>query len=309
MISIIVPVYNVEKYLETCINSILSQTYTDFELILIDDGSTDNSGVICDKYEEADVRVRVIHNNNQGVSATRNTGIEVARGDYIAFIDSDDLIHPDYLLHMFELIEQYNADLVCCSTNYGNVPDWNSGNLDITVRYGEDILEKMYINDGNITITTNKLYKKSLFIDNNIRFIEGIRFEDIQIMPRILNNAKIMVITNNNLYFYRKREGSFTKLHSFNKSRLDIIKVVEDRMEFLRDLNKKHLFYIELDGYIRKLIRYRAKMDKYNYTNELDIDEIEQKLGVTIKKYLFDFNLNLKIKIKGILAILKYKIK
>ena len=113
-VSVIVPVYNSEKYLNRCVDSILNQTYRSIELILVDDGSPDNSGRICDEYAEKDSRVRVIHKANAGVSAARNSGLEVASGDYATFVDSDDYIEPDMYSDMMEKVNQYNCDVVMC---------------------------------------------------------------------------------------------------------------------------------------------------------------------------------------------------
>ena len=120
-ISIIVPVYNVEKYLENCIESILNQTFKDFELILVDDGSTDNSGKICDIYEKKDSRIKVIHKNNGGLSSARNAGLDIACGKYVGFIDSDDSIHPRMYEILYDLIKKYESDISCC--NYKKIYD------------------------------------------------------------------------------------------------------------------------------------------------------------------------------------------
>lgn len=122
MISVIVPVYNVESYLQESVDSILKQTYKDFEIILIDDGSEDLSGKICDKYAALDSRVKVIHTINQGQGAARNSGLSLAQGEYIAFVDSDDVVHPDYLKEMYRLAKDNLADIVCCDSIKGTNP-------------------------------------------------------------------------------------------------------------------------------------------------------------------------------------------
>ena len=118
MISIIVPVYNVEKYLSRCLDSILVQTYRDFELILVDDGSTDRSGAICDEYASRDERIKLIRQSNQGLSVARNVGLDAARGDYIGFVDSDDYIHPETYQILLDALLKYDADLSVCGFNY-----------------------------------------------------------------------------------------------------------------------------------------------------------------------------------------------
>ena len=114
MISVIVPVYNVEPYLRECIESILGQTYRDFELILVNDGSTDDSGTICDEYAAQDTRIRVLHQKNSGVSVARNVGLDSVQGEYITFVDSDDRVSKDYLAYLNDLIQIECADIACC---------------------------------------------------------------------------------------------------------------------------------------------------------------------------------------------------
>ena len=120
LVSIIIPVYNVEKYLAECIESVLKQTYQNIEILLIDDGSPDNSGKICDEYEEKDSRVRVIHKENGGVSSARNVGLEQANGEYITFIDSDDFVSESYIEELYIALENGNSDLAFCKYNHYN---------------------------------------------------------------------------------------------------------------------------------------------------------------------------------------------
>ncbi len=129
-LSIIVPVYNVEKYLHKCVDSILSQTLTDFECILVDDGSTDNSSVICDEYAAKDPRIVVIHKQNGGLSSARNTGLDISQGDYIGFVDSDDWIEPEMYMYMYTYANDNSCDMMCCQcrrvNNYQSPPpDYN----------------------------------------------------------------------------------------------------------------------------------------------------------------------------------------
>ena len=114
LISVIVPVYNVEKYLPQCLNSIINQTYKNIEVVLVDDGSTDDSGNICEEYKKNDERIIVVHQKNSGLSAARNVGIEISTGEYITFIDSDDYISPDYIENLYSALEQYSADIAIC---------------------------------------------------------------------------------------------------------------------------------------------------------------------------------------------------
>lgn len=198
MISVIVPIYKTEKFLEKCVNSILQQTYKDLEVILVDDGSPDGCGEICDAYAQKDSRVRVIHKENGGRSSARNAGIECAQGEYLAFVDSDDWIDPEMYETLLRLAKETDADIAECS--YRFYRPWKTENkvLDgentgkISVYSNVEALEKLYFGPqlfSEIAIMVwNKLYKASIF--ENIRFIEGYNFEDVEITPRVLYKAK-----------------------------------------------------------------------------------------------------------------------
>lgn len=214
-ISVIVPVYKVEKYLCRCIDSILAQTFRDFELILIDDGSPDNCGAICDEYALKDSRVSVIHQENFGVSVARNSGLQVAKGKYIAFIDSDDYIARDYLDVLITSIISADADIAVCSfatvtegENEGiSVPD----ELPLPVEFqSHDKMLALFASDRIENYLWNKLYKKELF--NEIRFPVNVAFwEDAAIMYRLFDLCEKVVFIDQILYFYVIRNGSATK--------------------------------------------------------------------------------------------------
>lgn len=206
MISIIIPVYNVEQFLPQCLNSILAQTYQDYEVILVDDGSPDGSGVICDEYAQKDVRFRVIHKQNAGVSAARNTGIEMAKGEWVSFIDSDDFVEPDYLAS-FDA-DGNDADLVIQGLEYY---DHRNGSY-----FGKKQLKKIRLTADNIlTVTADcellevgfpygKSYRRKLLIDNNIRFDTSISFhEDHIFVLDFMNVADSIVLSDSIAYKYR----------------------------------------------------------------------------------------------------------
>lgn len=191
-VSVIVPVYNAEKYLHRCIDSILAQTFTDFELLLIDDGSKDSSGTICDEYAKKDSRIRVFHKPNGGVSSARNVGLDNAKGEWIAFADSDDWVEYDMLECMLEKANLEKAYIV--------IADYFEDYADkkIKVCHNFESLKPRYIisklMQGDIIGSTwNKFFSRHLFIDNSIRFIDGIDYcEDLIVIIQILlNNPKI----------------------------------------------------------------------------------------------------------------------
>ena len=186
-ISIILPVYNVEKYLNKCIDSILNQTYKNFELIIIDDGSTDNSSTICDSYKN-DSRVIVIHQDNKGLSVARNKGIDMSTGNYITFIDSDDYIDSKYIEILYNIISNNNSDIVMC--NKIEFKENTNIKENIIYDYNEEVLSKeetykrMVLLQGITFTSWAKMYKKEIF--NNNKYLEGKLYEDIFIINDIM---------------------------------------------------------------------------------------------------------------------------
>ena len=234
-ISIIVPVYNVEHYLENCIESILNQTFKDFELILVDDGSTDNSGKICDIYEKKDSRIKVIHKNNGGLSSARNTCLDIACGKYVGFVDSDDSIHPKMYEVLYNLIKKYKSDISCCSYKYTydiSSKEYEKLNLNKVIEMSNiEAIEKLYDKDLGVRLIVawNKLYNKCLF--DNIRYKVGRLHEDEFMAHRILYNSKKITYVDNELYYYLQREGSIMSQISY-KRKVDALLSKSDRMRF-----------------------------------------------------------------------------
>lgn len=206
-ISVIVPVYNTENYLPKCINSILSQTHKDLQVILIDDGSTDKSGEILDAYQKTDSRIIVKHIENSGVSKARNLGLSIATGDYIAFVDSDDTIKPDMYESLLKIAEEYNAEIVTSDFLFNGSSIKNS--LDENTFYDEEqIKEKVlpqfsYNNSIGVFAFTNKIFSRTLIINNNILFYEGFSYqEDLMFMINIYGNAKSLYYLPKAFYEY-----------------------------------------------------------------------------------------------------------
>lgn len=218
MISIIVPVYNVEPYLRECIESILAQTYTDWELILSDDGSTDNSGRICDDYAARDSRIRVIHAPNAGLSEARNRGLDICRGSHITFVDSDDYIHIRYL----EILSSVEADIVSCRPTRSTFDVYDAP-VEIYTDTEDILLDALYQQKINIS-ACGKLYRRYLF--DNLRYTRGIYYEDLDIFPRIIMNLTgALAIVPSELYFYRNTPGSI--INTWSDKRLDVLAVTE----------------------------------------------------------------------------------
>lgn len=213
MISIIVPVYNGEKCIEQCIKSILNQNYIDFELLIVDDGSTDGTGAICDKYEKYDNRIKVFHIKNGGVSHARNYGLAKAKGNYIQFIDSDDYIAKDYSKAMIEKIREFNADLVI--TNYCVVSDLKKEITNYEINEGiyspKQIVEKLFQTNTLLNSPVNKLYKRNLIKKT---FDETISLgEDLLFNMNYLEQADKIYFVTQSLYFYIRNDASLTNTY------------------------------------------------------------------------------------------------
>lgn len=208
LISIIIPVYQVKDYIDKCIESVIEQTYQELEIILIDDGSTDGSGEICDEYAQKDNRINVIHKSNAGLSSARNVGLNIARGKYIAFIDSDDWVSRNFIQSMYEICEEYGADI--CQCGYYEAID----DIAVTEENGIPIiytsLEFSYTEFSLLSwecaICWNKLYRASLF--QKIRFPEGKIHEDEFTTYKVVNMAERIAVLPARLYYYRQRSDS-----------------------------------------------------------------------------------------------------
>ncbi len=252
MISIIIPVYNVEKYLRVCLDSVINQSYSDYEVILVDDGSTDSSPAICDEYCSKDNRFQVIHQENMGLASARNTGIRAAKGQYMYFIDSDDCIHPDLLRIMVSAAESYDANMV--QVDLASVPEdftkYNEYKIpeldnwkDYCTKY--DTIQSLYNLDKDdksrgkdirltTTVVWTKLYRRSSFQD--FLFPEGMRMhEDQMVAHRNIVRAGGMVYINLPMYFYRQSNQSLIR-KGWSPKRLTILDCYDDRLRCCMEL-------------------------------------------------------------------------
>ena len=230
LITVIVPIYNVELYLCKCVDSIINQTYKNIEIILVDDGSTDSCGEICDSYVEKDSRIKVIHKQNGGLSDARNAGIEILTGKYVTFIDSDDWVEATYVEQLYKLIVENNADLSVCdfycidSENYiYNLP---ATDMKVFVWNREEAISMLLTVNKMSTSAWGKLYKSKFFTENNIRFPKGKLFEDIPVTYKIVLEADKIVFGNYALYNYFVRQQSISNT-SFTPQRMHAIENLE----------------------------------------------------------------------------------
>lgn len=240
LVSVVIPIYNVQNYLRKCLNSILSQTYKNTEIILVDDGSTDDSGTICDKYEKYDSRIIVVHKKNGGLSDARNVGIDIASGKYITFIDSDDYVSENYIEELYKMLIENNADISSVCLHYVNEIGRSLSRTytkkDIILLSTKEALKQMMYQTLITNSACTKLYKIDLF--KEIRYPVGELFEDIAVTYKLFMKAKKIVAKQTSLYHYFVRTGSISKnkFTTYHMSRLlnseimikDICKVYPD---------------------------------------------------------------------------------
>lgn len=293
-ISVIVPVYNTEKYLHRCIDSILAQTYTDFELLLINDGSTDESGEICDEYAKKDSRIVVIHKVNEGVSIARNTGIKRSSSKYMTFIDSDDYISTNYLLNLIEIHEKLNAELTISSfvkRNQGiDKPHYIDHNGVVDVENLATIL-----NNNIITVPFAKIFNSDIIKTNCIIFPHGIsRGEDtIFVLEYLLHIDKIVVLPEYNYVYITTENSLMTKLNSVSSefSCYNILNNLCNKIIQKYNLKKeeaRYLIKIQLDAFervIKAIMNIPNRNERIRLLNSLEYSfYLKHKKGNTWKE-------------------------
>ena len=242
LVSVIVPVYNVEKFIHQCIDSILCQTYKAFEVVLVDDGSLDSSGIICDEYAKKDCRVSVIHKENGGLSDARNVGLECAKGEYVIFVDSDDFWIDNCQLELLiaEIEETPSCDFIgfnCCyyNSSTGEFSPWFSYSDEIMKMTERDVLITNLVCTGVFPMSAClKIINRSFLLNNNIRFIKGIVCEDIPWFIELLHYSHKFRVVNQYMYAYRQGvQGSITRNFS-EKSFNDLFSILKEQTNFIQ---------------------------------------------------------------------------
>ena len=255
-ISVIIPVYKCEKYLENCVNSILNQIFSDFEIILVDDGSPDNSGIICDRLAEKHNKITVLHQDNQGQAAARNNGVKIARGEWLHFVDADDTIHPQMLEALYDAVNKNNVNLAMCSAIQGEViPDsFNSPKETVfqTLETTEDNILNLCKNEKYYYwVVWGKLIHRSIYEKHPLT--EGRIYEDNAIVCKWLYEAKKVALTDAPLYFYYVNTTGTTK-KDFTQKHLDILWAFKEQIDFFHSIGFKkmteHLatYYFEISA-------------------------------------------------------------
>lgn len=270
-VSIIIPVYNVEKYLRECLDSVTGQTYKNLQIILVDDGSTDSSGDICDEYAREDARITVVHQDNQGAGAAKNTGLELVEGEYLSLIDSDDYIDVKFYETMLHAMEKYDVDVVQCLLDNCFVDNIYKRKYHFPSSKARKMKSKQFLfetlYDWKYAIFANKVFKTKLL--EMARFPVGRKIDDEFFTYKLIGNAKTIVNINEYLYHYRMRQSSVMNNNSGGKlqqDRLDCFRerfdYIEQRFPSLKREYYKHLSnnYAELypmkkESFVQKLMR------------------------------------------------------
>ena len=287
LISIIIPVYNVEKYLNDCIESVVNQTYSNLEIILVDDGSPDNSPKICDDWSLKDSRIKVIHKSNGGLSDARNAGLDICSGEYIAFIDSDDYIDEDYIKLMYDFAKDNSLELVQCGvklvTEDKGLIESIGYDKNCILSYKEHNLAMYDAHPSDNVISCNKLYHKKLF--DNCRFPFGILNEDEATVYKCVFDAKQVGVLKNRMYNYVQHQNSIVN-SVFNVKKLVITDILKERARFFEEQNEPELAYAAQKHYINLMMATYAKTYYYIDNNK----DILHKIKNDFKKELDVFN-------------------
>lgn len=307
LISVIIPVYNVETYLNSCINSILNQTYKNLEVILVDDGSTDKSPIICDEYANIDDRITVIHKRNGGLSDARNVGINIARGEYITFIDSDDLVALDMIDYLYKNLIDNNTDMSTCLhadiDKNGSIISSSEPENSIKIDGGTENCMKAFLTNAKFnTVAWSKLYKLSMFSD--VRYPKGKYHEDVFTTYKLVAKCKSITVGGESKYFYRTRPNSIMTL-SFKPSHMDAIEGKQQVNTYIEHN------YPSLSRFSRADIVYAANLCSMRiarggvlYKNY--IEELQE----IYRKYEFDFlrgKSSIKSKVFSVLAFINLR--
>jgi len=311
LISIIVTVYNIEKYIERCLNSLVSQTYDRIEIIIINDGSTDSSLKVCEKFEQSDKRIILITTKNRGVSKARNHAINICKGEYITIVDGDDYISNDYIEMLFKDLVNNKADIAACS--WQNILE-NKSHItyspkkECIILSKEEALRTILYQELIDFSPWGLLYKKSLF--NEIRFPEGEIFEDLAILYKIFERANIVTYRDDKIYYYTIRKSGII-LSKFNNEKMILIKNAQDMLIFIKN-KYPNLEAAATSRLVRAnfhiLLQIPIKKENYRYINiinenikkyrEVVLKDKNAKRGTKIALLISRINIKLLMRLK-----------
>lgn len=300
-VSVIIPIYKVEKYLQNCVDSVINQTYSNLEIILVNDGSPDNCGNICDEYAKKDTRIKVIHKENGGLSSARNSGLEVATGEWITFVDSDDYLKQDFIECLTSLSE-HNYDVGICLPQvfYDNkvAKDYRLLNTKKIVMNGIEALEIMLYQKQFDTSAWGKIYKRDLWKD--IRFPVGKLYEDISTIYKVLLKSENIIYTNEKKYMYLQRKDSIMG-RRFKVKDMDYIYECKKMMDEVEKFNIRNLTLASRCRYVNANFSILLKIgNKKEFINERK--EILDNISIFRNEVLMNSNSRLKTKIAIIMT-------
>ena len=298
LVTIIIPVYNVEKYLKSCVESLTKQTHKDIEIILVDDGSPDNSGILCDTLAETDSRIVVIHKENGGVSSARNAALDIMKGDFVTFVDGDDYVDEDFISCMYNAITKNNADIATCGHyrvefdgTLKSIYTLSDNADDIICKTGIESLTDMFYGETCSASSGSKLYKKSFF--DKLRFPGYVMGEDTYVVYHAFSEAKKIAHTNKPRYYYVQHESSVTNKKANYIKFYDYVRLYDHILEVDKNLANKTYFNSLANRLIENnfwvYMKLRNEPDKYNGEKQHIMDNIKtfRKYVITNKKSEF----------------------
>lgn len=293
-ISIIVPVYNVENYIHRCIESILNQTFNKFELILVNDGSSDNCPQICDQYSNIDNRIKVIHKKNGGVSSARNEGLKLAKGRYIGFVDSDDYIDKDMYELLYKAINENDADISICGhkiVENDKITQYIRNDNKINLYNKKEAVKKILLDDEINSFAWDKLYKRELFL--NFEYPNLTYHEDLASTFKLLNKSDKIVCINKAKYNYVRNPNSicFTinpqKIFHSYLAYVERQKLIDKEYDELIEINQNNMYSVAINA-LNTMIRNNTYKDKYSKEYEILRNNIKTDITKIIENKLID---------------------
>ena len=301
LISVIIPVYKVEKYLDECLASVTGQTYRNLEIILVDDGSPDRCGEICDQWANKDNRIRVIHKQNGGLADARNAGIDVATGDYISFVDSDDYVDEDFLEGLYSALKKFNTKLAICNMTTFD----ENGKTDekfcqpftsMTLAEGKEKYESLLRH-----CAPNKLYKREIF--DNIRYPKGKLYEDLYVYHLILDKVDKVAYTGKNSYHYRTRSDSIMNT-KYTLNSTDIVRGYYNRAKFY---DEKKEYRLADDAYLwvysRTAVAF-SHLDKSVKENAEKLKEVKELYNSSAFRMILHSSFSLKQRLRCLILFI-----
>ena len=276
LVSVIVPVFNTGKYLQDCLDSIIGQTYKNLEILLIDDGSTDESGKICDTYSTRDTRIKAFHRENQGVSAARNFGIEHCTADWLMFVDADDVLHRELINTVLSIAEQQKSDIVEFGYKkfINQLPNVDVIDYKLESFSGREMLRNLFMPGMGIQTDAvwSKIYRKELW--NTIRFPLNKRFEDTATSYQVLYKANKVTYVNSELYFYRLSDRSFTA-QQYDLQQFDQIDAMVDRCAFFKSNVDEYTYYLSVRYLYYECLRHKYMMERHSLNDSAHYESLK----------------------------------